>query len=61
MTFAQQLEKRGEERGKQQGMQQGEKKASLKIAKQLLDSHVDRTLVKVATGLSDEELDTLLH
>ncbi|GFN45426.1 Rpn family recombination-promoting nuclease/putative transposase [Candidatus Regiella insecticola] len=57
MTFAQQLEKRGEERG----MQQGEKKASLKIAKQLLDSHVDRALVKVATGLSDEELDTLLH
>ncbi|WP_339058492.1 Rpn family recombination-promoting nuclease/putative transposase [Candidatus Regiella endosymbiont of Tuberolachnus salignus] len=61
MTFAQQLEKRGEERGKQQGMQQGRQERNVEIAKQLLASNVDRSVIKMSTGLSDEELDMLLH
>ncbi|EFL91982.1 transposase [Candidatus Regiella insecticola LSR1] len=65
MTFAQQLEKRGEERGEQRGMrkgmQQGRQERNVEIAKQLLASNVDRSVIKMSTGLSDEELDMLLH
>ncbi len=67
MTFAQQLEQRGLEKGRQegrqegmeQGRQEGEKEASLKIARQLLASGVERGIVKLSTGLSDAELDNL--
>lgn len=67
MTIAEQLEARGEARGYQLGQQDGEQKgyqlgqkdASTKIAQQLLANGAERNLIKIATGLSDEELDTL--
>lgn len=55
MTIAEQLEARGEARG----YQLGQKDASTKIAQQLLANGAERNLIKIATGLSDEELDTL--
>lgn len=70
MTIAEQLRQEGKQEGKQEGyqlgrqdginegMQQGEKAASRKIAQQLLASGAERNLIKMATGLSDEELDT---
>ncbi|WGM09194.1 hypothetical protein [Arsenophonus nasoniae] len=67
MTIAEQLEARGEARGIQLGKQEGyqlgqkdgEKSASHKIAKQLLINGAERNLIKIATGLSDSELDKL--
>ncbi|MBG6242954.1 MAG: Rpn family recombination-promoting nuclease/putative transposase [Candidatus Symbiopectobacterium sp. Dall1.0] len=67
MTIAEQLRQEGEQRGIQKGIQLGEQKgrqegehsASLKIARQLLANGVERTLVKMSTGLSDDELATL--
>jgi recombination-promoting nuclease RpnB len=63
MTFAQQLEQKGRQEGIQQGIQQGieqgEKQASLKMARQFLANGVARNVVKMSTGLSDEELDNL--
>nr|CBA74481.1 phage transcriptional regulator [Arsenophonus nasoniae] len=75
MTIAEQLEAKGEARGIQlgkqegyqlgrqdgvnEGLQQGEKAASRKIAQQLLANGAERNLIKIATGLSDSELDKL--
>ncbi|WP_238149516.1 hypothetical protein [Arsenophonus endosymbiont of Aleurodicus floccissimus] len=75
MTIAEQLEAKGEARGIQlgkqegyqlgrqdrvnEGLQQGEKAASRKIAQQLLVNGAERNLIKIATGLSDSELDKL--
>lgn len=69
MTIAQQLEQQGLEKGLQQGMQkgrqegrqEGEKEASLKIARQMIAIGVERDIVKLSTGLSDAELDSLSH
>ncbi|QBY47004.1 hypothetical protein [Arsenophonus nasoniae] len=51
MTIAEQLEARG--------YQLGQKDASTKIAQQLLINGAERNLIKIATGLSDSELDKL--
>ncbi|WP_291971444.1 Rpn family recombination-promoting nuclease/putative transposase [Candidatus Symbiopectobacterium sp.] len=75
MTIAEQLEAKGIQKGKQEGYQlgrqdgvhegvqlgrqEGEHSASLKIARQLIANGVERTLVKMSTGLSDDELATL--
>lgn len=76
MTIAEQLEAKGRTEGIQHGIQQGkhegyqlgrqdevnkgEKNASRKIAQQLLANGAERNLIKIATGLSDSELDKLL-
>ncbi|MGG2142559.1 Rpn family recombination-promoting nuclease/putative transposase [Symbiopectobacterium sp. RP] len=67
MTIAEQLEAKGEQRGiekgillgRQEGRQEGEHSASLNIARQLIANGVERTIVKMSTGLSDDELATL--
>ncbi|WP_291832119.1 hypothetical protein [Candidatus Symbiopectobacterium sp. PLON1] len=63
MTIAEQLEARGEARGYQlgrrDGVNEGEKNASRKIAQQLLANGAGRNLIKIATGLSDSEIDKL--
>lgn len=63
MTIAEQLRQEGRQEGihlgRQEGRQEGEHSASLKIARQLLANGVERTLVKISTGLSDDELASL--
>ncbi|BAN98028.1 hypothetical protein E05_32620 [Plautia stali symbiont] len=71
MTIAEQLEARGEARGiqlgkqegyqlgRQDGVNEGEKNASRKIAQQLLANGAERNLIKISTGLSEDELDKL--
>jgi predicted transposase/invertase (TIGR01784 family) len=69
MTIAQQLEQRarqkgrqeGLQEGRQEGLQEGRQEAIYKIARQLLDNGVDRSIVIQATGLSDDELNQLSH
>ncbi|MEW9810269.1 MAG: Rpn family recombination-promoting nuclease/putative transposase (plasmid) [Candidatus Symbiodolus clandestinus] len=58
MTFAQQLEQRGEQRGLQQG---GHDKA-FEIAKKMLEAKIDLQAIKNCTGLSEQEISRLnLH
>lgn len=67
MTIAEQLREKGKQEGYQlgrqdgvnEGLQQGEKVASRKIAQHLLANGAERNLIKIATGLSDSELDKL--
>ncbi|WP_334472566.1 Rpn family recombination-promoting nuclease/putative transposase [Arsenophonus sp. PmNCSU2021_1] len=59
MTIAQQIEEIGIKKGMQQGKLEGEKQATLKLAKQFLANGVNLEVVKLSTGLSDEELKTL--
>uniref|UniRef100_T1H9H7 Transposase_31 domain-containing protein n=2 Tax=cellular organisms TaxID=131567 RepID=T1H9H7_RHOPR len=63
MTITEQLEAKGEQRGIEKGIllgrQEGEHSASLNIARQLFANGVERTLVKMSTGLSDDELASL--
>ncbi|PAV02352.1 ISNCY family transposase [Arsenophonus sp. ENCA] len=55
MTIAQQIE----EMGIQKGIQKGEKQASMKIARQMLESGMDRQSVMKFTGLTDNEMSNL--
>lgn len=59
MTIAQQLEAKGLQKGLQKGIQKGEKNASIKIARQLIASGVERAVVQNSTGLNDEEWNAL--
>ncbi|ATW33762.1 MULTISPECIES: Rpn family recombination-promoting nuclease/putative transposase [Candidatus Williamhamiltonella] len=77
MTMAQQIEEigiqkgklegiqegmqKGMEKGMKKGMQEGEKKASLKIARQLLESGMERQSVRQITGLSETEMKSLFQ
>ncbi len=61
MTIAQQLEQRGREKGRQEGIEQGRQETKIKLARKFLAQGVDRTIVKLSTGLSDAELDNLSH
>lgn len=69
MTIAEQLRQEGEQKGYQlgrqdgvnEGMQQGKQEATRQLAKQLLADGVGRSSVKRYTGLSDEELDSLVN
>ncbi|KAG0044916.1 hypothetical protein BGZ83_009819 [Gryganskiella cystojenkinii] len=64
MTIAQQLEQKGLQKGleqsQQQGRQQDEYLAKVEVAKQLMKNDVSRDIVKLTTGLSDEDLDKLI-
>ncbi|HGJ5885170.1 Rpn family recombination-promoting nuclease/putative transposase, partial [Arsenophonus nasoniae] len=75
MTIAQQIEQigiqkgklegmqegiqKGIQKGKLEGIQEGEKQASLKIARQMLESGMDRQSVMKFTSLTDSELKKL--
>ncbi|PAV02349.1 ISNCY family transposase [Arsenophonus sp. ENCA] len=59
MTIAQQIEEMGIQKGIQIGEQNGEKKASMKIARQMLESGMDRQSVMKFTGLTDTEMSNL--
>lgn len=49
----------GMQKGLQKGLEEGMKKATILMAKTLLANGVDRNMVKMSSGLSDEELDQL--
>ncbi|HGJ5866516.1 Rpn family recombination-promoting nuclease/putative transposase, partial [Arsenophonus nasoniae] len=51
--------KEGKIEGIQEGMQKGEKQASMKIARQMLESGMDRQSVMKFTGLNDAEMSNL--
>ncbi|WP_425393796.1 Rpn family recombination-promoting nuclease/putative transposase [Candidatus Arsenophonus triatominarum] len=67
MTIAQQIEEmgiqigeeKGLQKGKIEGIQEGEKQASMKIARQMLESGMDRQSVMKFTGLTDTEMSSL--
>ncbi|WP_334472874.1 Rpn family recombination-promoting nuclease/putative transposase [Arsenophonus sp. PmNCSU2021_1] len=63
MTIAQQIEEIGIQKGiqigEQNGMQKGEKQASMKIARQILESGMDRQSVMKSTGLNDTQMSNL--
>lgn len=69
MTIAEKLRLEGEQRGiqkglqlgEQKGCQEGEREAALKIARTMLDSGLDRTLVMQMTGLTETELQQIRH
>jgi recombination-promoting nuclease RpnB len=69
MTIAQQLEQKGiekgiqlgEQKGRQEGKLEGERDATLKIARTMLKSGLDRSTVMKMTGLTEEELLRLRH
>ncbi|ATW34868.1 hypothetical protein [Candidatus Williamhamiltonella defendens] len=55
MTMAQVLK----QEGMQEGIQKGEKQTSMKIARQMLKSGMDRRSVMKFTGLTREQINTL--
>lgn len=67
MTIAEQLRREGEkkgilkgiQKGKLEGIQEGEKQASLKIARQMLESGIDKQSIMKFTGLTKIELSRL--
>lgn len=73
MTIAQRLEQKGlekgiekgiqlgEQRGIEKGRSEGEREATLKIARTMLQSGIDRKTVKAMTGLIEEDLQRLTH
>lgn len=65
MTIAEQLRLEGEQRGIQKGLQLGEQKgereATLKIARTMLTSGLDRAMVMKMTGLTETELAQICH
>ena len=73
MTLAQQLEQKGREKGRQEGIQEGMQKgmqqgiqlggkeARLEIARNMLESGLDRASVMKMTGLSEEDLNQIRH
>lgn len=61
MTIAQQLEQKGIEKGIQQGRSEGEREATLKIARTMLQSGLDRETVMKMTGLNEDELALIRH
>ncbi|CQR08293.1 transposase [Yersinia mollaretii] len=69
MTIAQKLKLEGRQEGhieglqegRVEGLQEGAREMALKIARTMLASGVDRTIVMNMTGLSDEELARICH
>lgn len=56
MTIAERLRLDGLQEGLQQGLQQGKQEAALRIAQTMLEQGIDRTMVLLVTGLSEEDL-----
>lgn len=65
MTIAEQLRLEGEQRGIQkgrvEGREEGEREATLKIARTMLASSLDRAMVMQMTGLTETELANIRH
>lgn len=73
MTIAQRLEQKGLEKGLEKGIQlgeqrgiekgrsEGEREATLKIARTMLQSGIDRNTVMAMTGLTEEDLLRITH
>ncbi|MGG6108559.1 Rpn family recombination-promoting nuclease/putative transposase (plasmid) [Pantoea allii] len=69
MTIAQQLEQKGIEKGMEKGIQlgreegrcEGEREATLKIARTMLQSGLDRETVMKMTGLNEDDLALIRH
>ncbi|STS00389.1 putative transposase [Klebsiella pneumoniae] len=69
MTIAQRLEQKAREEGRQEGIQlgeqrgieKGEREATLKIARTMLQSGIDRNTVMAMTGLTEEDLRRITH
>lgn len=65
MTIAQRLELKGLEKGiqlgEQRGIEKGEREATLKIARTMLQSGIDRNTVMAMTGLTEEDLQRITH
>ncbi|VEN50834.1 unnamed protein product [Callosobruchus maculatus] len=69
MTIAQRLEQKareegiqlGEQRGIEKGRSEGEREATLKIARTMLQSGIDRNTVMAMTGLTEEDLRRITH
>lgn len=59
VTYAEELRREGEQRGIHLGEQKGQHEALLEIAKNLLKSGVDSSLVADATHLSLEQINNL--
>ena len=56
MTIAERLRLDGLQEGLQRGLQQGKREAALRIAQTMLEQGIDRNMVLLVTGLSEEEL-----
>ncbi|MDH1321664.1 ISNCY family transposase, partial [Enterobacter bugandensis] len=54
-------EQRGEQRGIEKGRSEGEREATLKIARTMLQSGIDRNTVMAMTGLTEEDLQHITH
>ena len=69
MTIAQRLEQKAREEGRmegiqlgeQRGIEKGEREATLKIARTMLQSGIDRNTVMAMTGLTEEDLQRITH
>lgn len=65
MTIAQRLEQKAREEGillgEQRGIEKGEREATLKIARTMLQSGIDRNTVMAMTGLTEEDLRRITH
>ncbi len=65
MTIAQQLEQKGIEKGiqlgREEGRSEGEREATLKIARTMLQSGLDRETVMKMTGLNEDDLALIRH
>lgn len=57
MTIAQKLEQKGLEKG----LEKGEREATLKIARTMLQSGLDRNTVMAMTGRTEEDLQHITH
>ncbi len=73
MTIAQRLEQKAREEGRQEGIQlgeqrgiekgrsEGEREATLKIARTMLQSGIDRNTVMKMTGITEDDLAQIRH
>lgn len=51
--------KEGREEGRAEGREEGARNQSIAIAKEMIKMNLDKSIIKRATGLTDEELDNL--
>ena len=51
----------GEQRGIEKGRSEGEREATLRIARTMLQSGIDRNTVMAMTGLTEEDLQRITH
>ncbi|HBA5220429.1 TPA: Rpn family recombination-promoting nuclease/putative transposase, partial [Escherichia coli] len=56
MTIAERLRLDGLQEGLQQGKEVGKREAALRIAQTMLEQGIDRAMVLLVTGLTEEEL-----